>query len=86
MTLTNLDASQITMKKRAKALASWNRFNVNLVNVGGSVRMEQPTFQSGLVVTQRNQGKVACGCNPSVEDVSTNNYPFNGLSQGNQVQ
>ena len=85
MTLTNFDASQITLKKREKALASWKYYNDKLVITGTSVRMEQPTYQSGLIVTLRNQGKSVCGCNPTVEDASTN-YPFNGLSNSNQVQ
>jgi len=86
MTLTNFDASQITQKKRNKALSSWKRFNTVLINTGTSVRMEQPSFQSGNVVSQRNQGSIACGCNPQVEDDSTMDYPFTGLSNSNQVQ
>lgn len=82
MTLTNMDCSVLSMRKRNKALAAWNVTNVTAVAAGTSVRQEQPTYQSSQIITQRNLGKVACGCIPSADglDASTKNYPFNGLS------
>ena len=86
MTLANFDASQVTLRKREKALATWKVFNDVKVNTGASVRMEQPSQQSGFVVTLRNQGKVVCGCIPSADGIdASTKYQFNGLSQGTQV-
>ena len=87
MTLTNFDASQLTLRKRNKALATWKVFNDNLVNAGNTIRIEQPSFQTSQVITGRNLGKVSCGCIPSSDglDASVARYEFNGLSQGVQV-
>lgn len=76
MTLTNRDASQITLKQRQKALYSWKSHNISLVNIGRSVLREQPTSQSAAVVVDRQQG--ACKC---ANDSSDNPYQFNGLTQ-----
>ena len=84
MTLTNFDASQVALRKKQKALALWQYSNIKLVNDSTSVRAEQPTFQSGEVVSLRKQGVVVCGCLPSTADASTT-YQFNGLSQGTPV-
>lgn len=76
MTLTNFDASQITLKQKQKTLSTWKMNNDVLVNIGRSALKEQPTFQSGAVVVDRRQG--GCKCDA---DASTNPYQFNGLSQ-----
>lgn len=83
MTLTNFDASVLSMRKRNKALSSWKVSNDKLVNTGTSIVNEQASFSSSQIITQRNLGKVACGCNPSTDgDASVTSYPFNGLSGG----
>jgi hypothetical protein len=76
MTLTNFDASQITLKQKQKVLYAWKSNNDIQVNIGRSVLSEQPTFQSLNVVVDRQQG--GCKC---VTDASENPYQFNGLSQ-----
>jgi hypothetical protein len=76
MTLTNTDASQITMKQRQKALSTWKSNNDVLVNLGRSTLREQPTFQSNEVVIMRKQGGCKCAT-----DALANPYEFNGLSQ-----
>jgi hypothetical protein len=76
MTLTNRDASQITLKQKQKTLYAWKSHNDVLVNAGGSVLREQPTFQSNYVVIMRKEG--ACKC---ANDALANPYEFNGLSQ-----
>ena len=80
MTLTNFDASQITLKNKQKALYAWKATNDIVVNSGGSVLQEQVSRQSLDIVVDRNQG----GCKCST-DALANPYQFNGLSQGNQV-
>jgi len=75
MTLTNRDASQITLKKTQKALYSWKSYNDAKVLNGGSARVEQPSFMSSRVVVDRNQGGCKCSA-----DASANPYQFNGLS------
>jgi hypothetical protein len=76
MTLTNFDASQITLKQKQKALSTWKSNNDVLVSIGRSVLHEQPTFQSNEVVIMRKQGGCKCAA-----DASANPYQFNGLSQ-----
>jgi len=76
MTLTNTDASQITLKKKQKALFAWKSTNDISVNAGSSVLKEQPTFQSNYVVIMRRQGGCKCA-----QDALANPYEFNGLSQ-----
>ena len=80
MTLTNFDASQVTIKQRQKALSAWKSNNDTYVSAGGSILKEQPTSQSLGIVTDRRQG--GCKCDT---DALANPYQFNGLSQGNQV-
>lgn len=85
MTVTNFDSSLLSKKKRDKALYTWRLSNDSARNSGtATVLVEQPTFQSGSVVSNRKMGASVCGCN-TAEDASMN-YQFNGLSQGNQVQ
>lgn len=76
MTLTNRDASQITLKQKQKTLFAWKSTNDISVNAGGSVLREQPTFQSNYVVIMRRQGGCKCA-----QDALANPYEFNGLSQ-----
>jgi hypothetical protein len=76
MSTTVRDASWVTQKNRQKALFAWKSDNTTQVNLGLSVRQEQPTFQSLEVVVQRQQG--GCKC---TTDRSANPYQFNGLSQ-----
>ena len=76
MTLTNFDASQITIKKRQKVLNSWKSVNDQYVNLGTSVLREQPTAQSLGVVVDRKQGGCKCSA-----DASNSPYQFNGLSK-----
>jgi len=76
MTLTNRDASQITLKNKQKALYAWNANNTVQVNLGVSILKAQPTFQTNTVVMDSRQG----GCKCSTDALS-NPYEFNGLSQ-----
>uniref|UniRef100_A0A6C0APA1 Uncharacterized protein n=1 Tax=viral metagenome TaxID=1070528 RepID=A0A6C0APA1_9ZZZZ len=80
MTLTNFDASQITLKQKQKTLYAWKSNNDIVINGGGSVLREQVNTQSLDIIVDRNQG----GCKCST-DALANPYQFNGLSQGNQV-
>jgi hypothetical protein len=75
MTLTNKDASQITLKQKQKTLFAWKSNNDVAVIAGGSVLREQPTFQSNYVVIMRRQGGCKCA-----QDALANPYEFNGLS------
>jgi hypothetical protein len=76
MPVRNIDASQIAIKNKQKALYAWKSINDVQVNLGLSVLKEQPTFQSGDVPIMRKQG--GCKCS---SDASDNPYDFNGLSQ-----
>ena len=76
MPVANNDASQITLKKRMKALYAWKSTNDTAVNFGISVLKEQSTAQSGEVIIMRKQGGCKCSA-----DASANPYDFNGLSQ-----
>ena len=55
------DASLITFRKRAAVLYGYknNINNAALVNYN-VVRSEQPTLQSGEIITTRRQGKCIC--------------------------
>ena len=76
MTLTNRDASQITLKQKQKALFAWKSTNDVRVNTGASVLREQTKFQTNEVVIMRRQGGCKCA-----QDALANPYEFNGLSQ-----
>lgn len=83
MSTTVRDASWITKRNRDVALYAWKNQQNNLVNAGGNtILAEQPSYQSGQVVTQRNLGCVAC----AQVTVGTNsveiNYPFGGSGGG----
>ena len=54
------DSSLVTFRARAKALYAYNNANQAAVVAGTSVRREQPTLQSGEVVTTRKQGGCFC--------------------------
>jgi hypothetical protein len=69
MTLTNRDASTITLKKKQKALFAWKSGNDPLVNVGASRLREQANTATLDVVTDRKQG--GCKCS---DDASSNPY------------
>ena len=75
MTVTNSDASQITLKKKQKALFAWRSINDAAVNNGRSVLKEQSVYATLDVVTARRQGGCKCSA-----DASTKPYEFNGLS------
>ena len=75
MPVANRDASQITIKNQQKAFFAWKSYNDAAVNLGVSVRQEQPSYQSSRVVVARQQG--GCKCS---NDASANPYEFNGLS------
>ena len=77
MTLTNFDASQVTLKQRQKALYAWKSQVDAIFALGGKVALsEQPTAQSGSVVTDRIQGECKCST-----DALSNPYEFNGLTK-----
>jgi hypothetical protein len=80
MTLTNFDASQITLKQKQKTLHAWKANNDIVVNAGRSILQEQTTRQTLDIVVDRQQGECKC-----TTDALANPYQFNGLSQGTQV-
>jgi hypothetical protein len=83
MSTTVRDASLITKKNRDIALYAWKNQQNTFVNAGGtSVLAEQPTYQSGQVVTQRNLGCVACGQVTATATSVVINYPFVGSGGG----
>jgi hypothetical protein len=69
MTLTNRDASTITIKRRQKALFAWKSGNDALLVLGRTVLREQATMPTLDVVTDRKQG--GCKCS---DDASENPY------------
>lgn len=71
MPTTNRDASELTRRRKAKALYAYNSTNTAAVAAGTSVRREQPTFATLDIVTLRNQG--GCFC---TTDASANPYDF----------
>ena len=54
------DASLITFRKRAGTLAA---FKTTLDSISNGVRREQPTLQSGEIITTRKQGSCICNDN-----------------------
>ncbi len=83
MSTTVRDASLITKKNRDIALYAWKTQQTNAVNSGSTVVLaEQPTYQSGQVVTQRNLGCVACGQVTATATSVVINYPFVGSGGG----
>jgi hypothetical protein len=80
MTLTNFDASQITLKQKQKTLYAWKANNDIVVNAGRSILQEQTSRQTLNIVVDRQQGECKC-----TTDALANPYQFNGLSQGTQV-
>jgi hypothetical protein len=60
MPTTVYDASLITFRARAKALYAFANQNAAAVTAGTTVRREQPTLQSGEVITTRKQGGCFC--------------------------
>jgi len=75
MTLTNFDASQIALKIKQATLYSWRVANDTQVNLGKSIRQEQPTYQSAGVVVDRQVGVIT-----QLKYSQANPYQFNGLS------
>lgn len=83
MSTTVRDASLITKKNRDIALYAWKAQQTAQVNTGGTnVLAEQPTYQSGQVVTQRNLGCVACAQVTATPTSVVINYPFVGSGGG----
>lgn len=83
MSTTVRDASLITKKNRDIALYAWKNQQNTFVNTGGtSVLTEQPTYQSGEVVTQRNLGCIACAQVTTGTNSVVINYPFVGSGGG----
>ena len=55
------DASYLTFRKRAKTLSAYYTAQQAQINANNLVvRSEQPTFQSGEVITTRKQGGCFC--------------------------
>jgi hypothetical protein len=75
MPTTVYDASLVTFRRQAKTLYGFNSVNAAAVVAGTSVKREQPTFQSGLVIITRKQG--GCFC---TQDLSGGN--FNSAAPG----
>jgi hypothetical protein len=83
MSTTVRDASWITKKNRDVALYAWKNQQNNVVNAGGTTLLaEQPTYQSGQVVTQRNLGCLACSQVTATATSVVINYPFVGPGGG----
>jgi hypothetical protein len=84
MSTTVRDASWITKKNRDVALYSWKNQQNTIVNAGGvSFLAEQPSYQSGQVISQRNLGCTYCATNVSTGTNSVViNYPFVGSGGG----
>jgi hypothetical protein len=68
----NRDASELTRRRAAKSLYSFNNTNKEAVNAGVSVIREQAQFGTLDVVTQRQQG---CGICTQDNNV-TNGNPY----------
>lgn len=83
MSVTVRDASLITKRNRDVALYAWKNQQNNLVNSGGNtILAEQPSYQSGQVVTQRNLGCIACAQVTATPTSVVINYPFVGSGGG----
>jgi hypothetical protein len=83
MSTTVRDASLITKRNRDIALYAWKNQQNTFVNAGGTnVLAEQPTYQSGQVVSQRNLGCVACSQVTATATSVVINYPFVGSGGG----
>lgn len=57
------DASLITFRKRSGTLAAYKTALDTQNTTNNVVRREQPTFQSGEVITTRKQGTCICNDN-----------------------
>jgi len=57
------DASLITFRKRAGTLAAYKTALDTQNTTDNVVRREQPTFQSGEIITTRKQGRCICNDN-----------------------
>jgi hypothetical protein len=85
MSTTVRDASLITKRNRDVALYAFNRARVVALNAGTTVQPEQPTYQSHVIVTERNIGCGACATGQTVAPNGTSvqiNYPFVGSGGG----
>ena len=69
----NRDSSELTRRRAAKVLRTYNDSNNTAVKAGASVLREQPQFGTLDVVTQRQQG-----CSICTQDNGGNPY-LNGL-------
>jgi hypothetical protein len=54
------DASYITFRKRAGTLAAYKQVLDEMNTTQNVVKREQPTFQSGEIITTRRQGACIC--------------------------
>ena len=83
MSTTVRDASWITKKNRDIALYAWKNQQTTSVNGGATnVLAEQPTYQSGQVVSQRNVGCMACAQVTATATSVVIEYPFAGSGGG----
>jgi hypothetical protein len=83
MSVTVRDASIITKKNRDIALYAWKNQQTTAVNTGqNTILAEQPTYQSGEVVTQRQLGCIACAQVTATPTSVIINYPFVGSGGG----
>jgi hypothetical protein len=83
MSTTVRDASWITKRNRDVALYAWKNQQNTQVNAGGTnVLAEQPSYQSGQVVTNRNVGCMACSQVTATATSVVINYPFVGSGGG----
>lgn len=60
MSTTVRDASMITRQNRDAALYAYASNLQNQVNAGTSIKREQPTSQTAVVILQRNLGACVC--------------------------
>ena len=68
------DASYLTFRNRAKVLYGYNQARQAAMNAGQTVRLEQPTLQSGEIITTRKQG--GCFCS---NDAAGNSATYQGI-------
>jgi hypothetical protein len=75
MGTANYDASRVTQRKRTVTMYSWNTTNKAAVNVGQSVRREQPDTQLGEILTYRRTANAYATPTSIINGVSVNGCP-----------